>query len=231
MLNSCFLQRFPVDQRNGDGEAKCPAGRARVCPTVLHPPEPGSRLPAQVASAEAGCIQVRSLHPLTPQLVFQVLWEELLLRPRRLGQQRETSGGCLRTICEFTHTHTHSHIHVVFVYQTWMSALFVQEIHKRVMALSFRDCHTKIRHVDAHATMNEGVVVQVMGELSNNMQPMRKFMQTFVLAPEVGAPAFISSSGANPAFTCCSFPSGNRRKQVLRAQRRVPVPGRGVCGL
>ncbi|KAK7891596.1 hypothetical protein WMY93_023559 [Mugilogobius chulae] len=58
------------------------------------------------------------------------------------------------------------------------------EIHKCVMALSFRDCHTKIRHVDAHATLNEGVVVQVMGELSNNMQPMRKFMQTFVLAPE-----------------------------------------------
>ena len=54
------------------------------------------------------------------------------------------------------------------------------------MALSFRDCHTKIRHVDAHATLTEGVVVQVMGELSNNMQPMRKFMQTFVLAPEVG---------------------------------------------
>uniref|UniRef100_A0A673MUL8 GTPase activating protein (SH3 domain) binding protein 1 n=1 Tax=Sinocyclocheilus rhinocerous TaxID=307959 RepID=A0A673MUL8_9TELE len=58
------------------------------------------------------------------------------------------------------------------------------EIHKKVMALSFRDCHTKIRHVDAHATLNEGVVVQVLGELSNNMQPMRKFMQTFVLAPE-----------------------------------------------
>lgn len=54
-----------------------------------------------------------------------------------------------------------------------------------MMALSFRNCHTKIRHVDAHATLNEGVVVQVMGELSNNMQPMRKFMQTFVLAPEV----------------------------------------------
>ncbi|XP_059371462.1 ras GTPase-activating protein-binding protein 1 isoform X1 [Carassius carassius] len=58
------------------------------------------------------------------------------------------------------------------------------EIHKKVLALSFRDCHTKIRHVDAHATLNEGVVVQVLGELSNNMQPMRKFMQTFVLAPE-----------------------------------------------
>ncbi|MBN3307921.1 ras GTPase-activating protein-binding protein 1 isoform X2 [Amia ocellicauda] len=58
------------------------------------------------------------------------------------------------------------------------------EIHKKVMSLSFRECHTKIRHVDAHATLNDGVVVQVMGELSNNMQPMRRFMQTFVLAPE-----------------------------------------------
>uniref|UniRef100_A0A8C9SAM3 Ras GTPase-activating protein-binding protein 2 n=1 Tax=Scleropages formosus TaxID=113540 RepID=A0A8C9SAM3_SCLFO len=58
------------------------------------------------------------------------------------------------------------------------------EIHKKVMSLQFSECHTKIRHVDAHATLNDGVVVQVMGELSNNGQPMRKFMQTFVLAPE-----------------------------------------------
>ncbi|XP_069510097.1 ras GTPase-activating protein-binding protein 1 [Ambystoma mexicanum] len=58
------------------------------------------------------------------------------------------------------------------------------EIHKKVMSLNFKDCHTKIRHVDAHATLNDGVVVQVMGELSNNRQPMRRFMQTFVLAPE-----------------------------------------------
>ena len=53
------------------------------------------------------------------------------------------------------------------------------------MSLQFSECHTKIRQVDAHATLSDGVVVQVMGELSNNGQPMRKFMQTFVLAPEV----------------------------------------------
>ncbi|XP_072898456.1 ras GTPase-activating protein-binding protein 2 isoform X2 [Hemitrygon akajei] len=62
------------------------------------------------------------------------------------------------------------------------------EIHKKVMSLQFSDCHTKIRHVDAHATLGDGVVVQVMGELSNNGQPMRKFMQTFVLAPEGSVP-------------------------------------------
>ncbi|XP_051993269.1 ras GTPase-activating protein-binding protein 2 isoform X2 [Xyrauchen texanus] len=58
------------------------------------------------------------------------------------------------------------------------------EIHKMVMSLKFSECHTKIQHVDAHATLSDGVVVQVMGELSNNGQPMRKFLQTFVLAPE-----------------------------------------------
>ncbi|XP_040003261.1 ras GTPase-activating protein-binding protein 2 isoform X7 [Xiphias gladius] len=58
------------------------------------------------------------------------------------------------------------------------------EIHKKVMSLQFSECHTKIRHVDAHATLSDGVVVQVLGELSNSGQPMRKFMQTFVLAPE-----------------------------------------------
>ncbi|XP_072351336.1 ras GTPase-activating protein-binding protein 2 isoform X2 [Scyliorhinus torazame] len=62
------------------------------------------------------------------------------------------------------------------------------EIHKKVMSLQFSDCHTKIRHVDAHATLSDGVVVQVMGELSNSGQPMRKFMQTFVLAPEGSVP-------------------------------------------
>ncbi|XP_070585259.1 ras GTPase-activating protein-binding protein 2 isoform X2 [Erythrolamprus reginae] len=62
------------------------------------------------------------------------------------------------------------------------------DIHKKVMSLQFSECRTKICHVDAHATLNDGVVVQVMGELTNNGQPMRKFMQTFVLAPEGSVP-------------------------------------------
>lgn len=61
------------------------------------------------------------------------------------------------------------------------------EIHKKVISLQFSECHTKIRHVDAHATLCDGVVVQVMGELSNGGRPMRRFMQTFVLAPEGSA--------------------------------------------
>uniref|UniRef100_A0A2K5JP27 Ras GTPase-activating protein-binding protein 1 n=1 Tax=Colobus angolensis palliatus TaxID=336983 RepID=A0A2K5JP27_COLAP len=59
-----------------------------------------------------------------------------------------------------------------------------KEIHRKLMSQNFTNCHTKIRHVDAHATLNDGVVVQVMGLLSNNNQALRRFMQTFVLAPE-----------------------------------------------
>uniref|UniRef100_H0XK97 G3BP stress granule assembly factor 1 n=1 Tax=Otolemur garnettii TaxID=30611 RepID=H0XK97_OTOGA len=58
-----------------------------------------------------------------------------------------------------------------------------KEIHRKVMSQTLQ-CHTKIRHVDAHATLNDGVVVQVMGLLSNNNQALRRFIQTFVLAPE-----------------------------------------------
>lgn len=58
------------------------------------------------------------------------------------------------------------------------------QIHQRIQELNFQDCHAKIRQVDAYSTLDEGVVVQVSGELSNNGQPMRRFMQTFVLAPQ-----------------------------------------------
>ncbi|GFR65883.1 Ras GTPase-activating protein nGAP [Elysia marginata] len=59
-----------------------------------------------------------------------------------------------------------------------------EAIHKKIVSLNFHDCHAKIRQVDAQATVGESVVVQVTGELSNNGEPMRRFMQTFVLVPQ-----------------------------------------------
>jgi len=58
------------------------------------------------------------------------------------------------------------------------------EIDKKIRQLNFKDCHTKIRQVDSQLTIGNGVVVQVTGELSNNGEAMRRFMQTFVLAPQ-----------------------------------------------
>ncbi|XP_075148209.1 ras GTPase-activating protein-binding protein 2 [Haematobia irritans] len=59
-----------------------------------------------------------------------------------------------------------------------------KNIHNRIQQLNFHDCHAKISQVDAQATLGNGVVVQVTGELSNDGQPMRRFTQTFVLAPQ-----------------------------------------------
>jgi hypothetical protein len=58
------------------------------------------------------------------------------------------------------------------------------EIDKKIKSLNFIDCHTNIRQVDSQLTIGSGVVVQVTGELSNDGKPMRRFMQTFVLAPQ-----------------------------------------------
>lgn len=59
-----------------------------------------------------------------------------------------------------------------------------KEINCKIGSLKFIDCHTKIKQVDAHSTIGNGVVVQVTGELSNAGNPLRRFMQTFVLAPQ-----------------------------------------------
>lgn len=57
-------------------------------------------------------------------------------------------------------------------------------IHQKILSLNFRDCHTKIRQVDCQKTVGNAVLVQVSGELSNNGEPMRKFMQSFVLVQQ-----------------------------------------------
>ncbi|XP_072929469.1 ras GTPase-activating protein-binding protein 2 [Epargyreus clarus] len=59
-----------------------------------------------------------------------------------------------------------------------------KQIHNRIQQLNFRDCHAKISQVDSQATLGNGVVVQVTGELSNGGAPMRRFTQTFVLAAQ-----------------------------------------------
>ncbi|CAD7679947.1 unnamed protein product [Nyctereutes procyonoides] len=59
-----------------------------------------------------------------------------------------------------------------------------KEIHRKVMSQNLTNCHTKIHHIDADATLSDGVVVEVTGLLSNNDQALRRLMETFVLAPK-----------------------------------------------
>jgi len=58
------------------------------------------------------------------------------------------------------------------------------EINKKIESLGFKDCHAKIRQVDSQSSVEGSVVIQVVGELSNNGSMMRRFMQTFVLVPQ-----------------------------------------------
>lgn len=58
-----------------------------------------------------------------------------------------------------------------------------QEIHMAMhsAALNYRNCYTRITLLDAMKTLEDGIFIQVSGEISNDGEPMRPFSQTFVL--------------------------------------------------
>ncbi|VDM48114.1 unnamed protein product [Toxocara canis] len=59
-----------------------------------------------------------------------------------------------------------------------------QKIREAIERLEFVDCKARIYTVSGTATINNGLVIQVCGELSMNEQPGRRFLQTFVLCPQ-----------------------------------------------
>ncbi|KAJ3837766.1 hypothetical protein F5878DRAFT_201396 [Lentinula raphanica] len=59
-----------------------------------------------------------------------------------------------------------------------------QEIHAQITSLGFQDCKIFINSVDAQSSADGGIIIQVIGEMSNNNDPWRKFVQTFFLAEQ-----------------------------------------------
>ncbi|VDK85331.1 unnamed protein product [Litomosoides sigmodontis] len=59
-----------------------------------------------------------------------------------------------------------------------------QKIQKAIERLAFVDCKARIYTVSGTATMNNGLVIQVCGELSIGDNPERRFLQTFILCPQ-----------------------------------------------
>ncbi|CCJ29159.1 unnamed protein product [Pneumocystis jirovecii] len=59
-----------------------------------------------------------------------------------------------------------------------------QEIHKKIIELGFSDCKVLVSNVDSQASTNGGIVIQVLGEMSNCDGPSRRFAQTFFLAEQ-----------------------------------------------
>ena len=59
-----------------------------------------------------------------------------------------------------------------------------QEIHNKITSIGFEDCKVFINSVDAQSSANGGIIIQVIGEMSNHGDPWRKFVQTFFLAEQ-----------------------------------------------
>jgi Nuclear transport factor 2 (NTF2) domain len=58
-----------------------------------------------------------------------------------------------------------------------------QAISEKIKDLDIQDCKVRVLNVDSQASFNN-IVVQVIGEMSNQNQPHHKFVQTFVLAEQ-----------------------------------------------
>jgi len=59
-----------------------------------------------------------------------------------------------------------------------------QQIHEKIMSLGFDDTKVVVLSVDSQSSADGGIVVQVLGELSNQGGTWRKFVQTFFLAAQ-----------------------------------------------
>ncbi|KAL9103571.1 MAG: hypothetical protein Q9163_001409 [Psora crenata] len=58
-----------------------------------------------------------------------------------------------------------------------------QNIGERIKELDIQDCKVRVTNVDSQESA-KGILVQVIGEMSNRAAPHRKFVQTFVLAEQ-----------------------------------------------
>ncbi|KAJ8103891.1 hypothetical protein POJ06DRAFT_9060 [Lipomyces tetrasporus] len=59
-----------------------------------------------------------------------------------------------------------------------------QQINKKIVELGFQDCKVLVSNVDSQPSSNGGLVIQVLGEMSNRGVPSQKFVQTFFLAEQ-----------------------------------------------
>ncbi|KAG0066446.1 hypothetical protein BGZ89_007263 [Linnemannia elongata] len=59
-----------------------------------------------------------------------------------------------------------------------------ESIHAKILALDFEDCKVLVSNVDSQTSLNGGIMIQVLGEMSNRGGPSQKFVQTFFLAQQ-----------------------------------------------
>jgi hypothetical protein len=59
-----------------------------------------------------------------------------------------------------------------------------EEIRKKIEQCQFVDCKVLVTQVDSQVSANNGILVQVLGEMCNDNGPSKKFSQTFYLATQ-----------------------------------------------
>ncbi|KAI7873254.1 uncharacterized protein EV154DRAFT_100315 [Mucor mucedo] len=59
-----------------------------------------------------------------------------------------------------------------------------EEIRKKIEACHFEDCKVLVTQVDSQGSADNGILVQVLGEMCNGNGPSQKFSQTFFLATQ-----------------------------------------------
>ncbi|KAI8052379.1 hypothetical protein BDF22DRAFT_655903 [Syncephalis plumigaleata] len=59
-----------------------------------------------------------------------------------------------------------------------------KEIHDKITELGFDDCHVLVSNVDSMASLDGGIIIQVLGEMCNRGGASQKFAQTFFLAEQ-----------------------------------------------
>ncbi|KAK9469633.1 hypothetical protein V1512DRAFT_14239 [Lipomyces arxii] len=59
-----------------------------------------------------------------------------------------------------------------------------QQINDKISELGLQDCKVLVSNVDSQPSASNGLVIQVLGEMSNRGSPSKKFVQTFFLAAQ-----------------------------------------------
>ncbi|KOS15889.1 ran protein binding protein [Malassezia pachydermatis] len=59
-----------------------------------------------------------------------------------------------------------------------------QDIHAKIESLGFENTKVYVSNVDSQSSADGGIVIQVLGEMSNKNGPWRRFVQTFFLAEQ-----------------------------------------------
>jgi hypothetical protein len=69
------------------------------------------------------------------------------------------------------------------IIRIWHKANSKQPINERIKELDFKDTKVRVTNVDSQGS-DANIVIQVVGEISNQGQPHKRFVQTFVLAEQ-----------------------------------------------